>query len=134
MSEYTLKDGRKAVKLENNIDSLTKVTEVYVEPKPEKKLSQRIIEKLGVVERVIETLDENTGKVVDRVVEKVCEATEVVGSKKKNIVKSPAVEEKSPMQIAVEEKINSSLDFKTYFFVAAIIAQVLVLGYVIFLM
>lgn len=132
MSEYTLKDGRKAVKLENNIDSLTKVTEVYVEPKPEKKLSQRIIEKLGVVERVIETLDENTGKVVDRVVEKVCGEPEV--SKKKNVAKSPVVEEKSPMQIAVEEKINSSLDLKTYFFVAAIAVQVLILVYVVFLM
>ena len=48
MSEYTLEDGRKAVKVENNVDSMTKVTEVYVEPKLEKKLTQRVIEKYGI--------------------------------------------------------------------------------------
>lgn len=120
MSEYTLKDGRKALKLENNLDPMTKVTEVYVEPKIEKKLSQRVIEKLGVVERVTETLDPNTGKVVDRVVEKVCEQNK--SSKK------------SAMQIVVEEKIaNSKLDWKNYLFVGFIVAQVLLLGYVLFL-
>ena len=69
MSEFTLEDGRKAEKLENNLDSLTKVIEVYVEPKKEKKLSQRITEKLCVCERVVETLDEATGEVICTVVE-----------------------------------------------------------------
>jgi hypothetical protein len=123
MSEYKLEDGRKAIKLENNVDSLTKVIEVYVEPKPEKKLKQRITEKLGVVERVIETLDEKTGKVIDRVVEKVC--GEPVAEKKMGL--------KSPMQLVVEDKIGSKVDFKNYILMAVIAAQVLVLGYVLFM-
>lgn len=125
MSEYKLKDGRKAVKLENQVDAMTKVTEVYVEPKLEKKLTQRVIEKLGVVERITETLDEKTGKVIDRVVEKVCgepEKTETV-----------VVGLKSPMQLAVEEKL-SKIDVKNYIFIAIVVVQVLVLGYVVFMM
>lgn len=127
MSEYTLEDGRKAVKVENNIDSMTKVTEVYVEPKLEKKLTQRVIEKYGVVERVVETLDEKTGKVIDRVVEKVCE-----NGKKQEVVKSAST--KSPMQLVVEEKLKSKVDLKTYAFIAVVVIQLLVLGYVTLIM
>ena len=123
MSEYTLKDGRKALKVENNIDSMTKVTEVYVEPKLEKKLTQRITEKFGVVERIVETLDENTGKVVDKVIEKVCEGSD---SKKLSMTKSP--------KQLVEEKVLSKVNLKPYFIVALIAAQVLFLGYVLFFM
>ena len=118
MSEYTLEDGRKALKVENNVDSMTKVTEIYVEPRLEKRLNQRVIEKLGVVERVTETLDEKTGEVIDRVVEKVCG-------------ESGAVEKKSAMQLVVEDKLKSSLDLKTYAFVAVVALQALVLAYII---
>lgn len=129
MAEYTLEDGRKAVKVENKIDPMTKVIEVYVEPKLEKKLTQRVIEKFGVVERITETVDEKTGKVVDRHVEKVAgqekDHFEVVD--KKNSLKSP-------MQLVVEEKLKSNFDSKTYVFVAIVVVQLLVLGYVALIM
>lgn len=123
MSEFTYEDGRKAEKLENNVDSLTKVTEVYVEPKPQKKLAKRIIERLCVCERVIETIDEVTGEVVEVVVEKVC------GDTQKEVVASP----KSSMQSVVEEKLGRS-NLKKYLFVAFVVVQVVALGYVVFLM
>lgn len=123
MSEFTYEDGRKAEKLENNVDSLTKVTEVYVEPKPQKKLAKRIIERLCVCERVIETIDEVTGEVVEVVVEKVC------GDTQKEVVASP----KSSMQSVVEEKLGRS-NLKKYLFVALVVVQVVALGYVVFLM
>lgn len=123
MSEYTLDDGRKAEKVENSIDSLTKVTEVYVEPKQTKKLSQRITERLCVCEREIETLDESTGQVINKVVEKLCEGV----SEQKH------VELKSPMQKIVEEKLKSSKS-KNLLFATLVVAQVLVLVYVVFFM
>lgn len=123
MSEFTYEDGRKAEKLENNVDSMTKVTEVYVEPKPQKKLAKRITEKLCVCERVIETIDEVTGEIVETVVEKVC------GDTQKDIVVSP----KSSMQSVVEEKLGRN-NLKKYLFVALVVVQLAVLGYVIFCM
>jgi hypothetical protein len=122
MSEYKLEDGRSAIKLENQLDSNTKVTEIYVEPKLEKKLTQRVIEKLGVVERIVENIDETTGEVVSRIVEGVCRETESLEKIK------------SPMQIIVEKKLNSIFDFKYYLFVLILVVQALVLGYVVFLM
>jgi hypothetical protein len=124
MSEYTLDDGRKAEKVENNVDPLTKVTEVYVEPKPQKKLSKRITERLCVCEREIEVIDETTGQVVDRVLEKVCEGA----SEQKQL------ELKSPMQKLVEDKIKGSANFKNYLFALVVFAQIVALGYVIFFM
>jgi len=122
MSEFILEDGRKAEKLENNLDSLTKVIEVYVEPKQQKKLSQRITEKLCVCERVIETLDEATGEVVNTVVEKVC----------CDSPKEVKVADKSHMQMVVENKIKGS-SVKNYIFAAVILAQLVALAYVIFM-
>jgi hypothetical protein len=123
MSEYTLEDGRKAEKVENKIDSVTKVTEVYVEPKPEKKLSQRITERLCVCEREIETLDEVTGEVISRVVEKVCDQS----SEEKTV-------SKSALQLVVEDKINKGFGLKNYVFVSVIVLQLLALAYVVFMM
>ena len=123
MSEFTLEDGRKAEKLENNLDSLTKVIEVYVEPKQQKKLSQRITEKLCVCERVVETLDETTGEVVNTVVEKVC-------CDKPQEVKVFA--DKSHMQMVVEDKLKG-VGVKNYVFAAIILAQLAALAYVIFM-
>ena len=120
MSEFTLEDGRKAEKLENNIDSMTKVTEVYVEPKPQKKLTQRITEKLCVCERIVESIDELTGEVVETVVEKVCGDSQ-------NVLVSP----KPSMQSVVEAKLGQN-KFKKYLFIALVVAQLAVLGYVIF--
>lgn len=129
MSEYTLEDGRKAENVENIIDSMTKVIEVYVEPKAEKRLSKRVIEKLGVVERVVETFDEVTGEVLGRQVERV--GAERVATEPEVIEKKSL---KSAMQLAVEEKLKSKIDFKTYAFIAVVIVQLLVLGYVSLIM
>lgn len=120
MSEFTLEDGRKAEKVENNVDSMTKVIEVYVEPKQQKRLSQRVTERLCVCERVVETLDEVTGEVVSTVVEKVCEnATETKRSK-------------SPVLAAVESRIGEKKNVMNYVFVAVILAQLALLAYVTF--
>jgi len=121
MSEFTLEDGRKAEKVESNVDSMTKVTEVYVEPKPDKKLAQRITERLCVCERVVETLDETTGEVVSTVVEKVCEgSTESKSEKKSSVV------------AAVEKRMGEKSNVVNYIFVAVILAQLALLAYVTF--
>lgn len=120
MSEFTLEDGRKAEKVENNVDSMTKVIEVYVEPKQQKKLSQRVTERLCVCERVIETLDETTGEVVSTVVEKVCEGSETKSHSK------------SPVLAAVETRIGEKKNVMNYAFVAVILAQLALLAYVMF--
>lgn len=123
MSEFTLEDGRKAEKLENSIDPMTKVTEVYVEPKPQKKLSQRITERFCVCERQIETIDEMTGEVVSKVVEKLCGDQNSVEK----------VEVKSSMQQVVEEKLKGR-NLKNYVFVSVVVLQLIALGYVLFFM
>ena len=125
MPEFTLDDGRKAEKLESNLDPVTKVTEIYVEPKLEKKLSQRITERLCVCEREIETIDESTGQVVTRSIEKICGGSVSSEEQKLSL--------KSPMQALVEEKIKKPR-LKNYIFAAVILAQLLVLAYVIFVM
>jgi hypothetical protein len=121
MSEFTLEDGRKAEKVENNVDSMTKVIEVYVEPKQQKKLSQRVTERLCVCERVVETLDEATGEVVSTVVEKVCETLTDIKS-----------QSKSPILAAVESRIHDKKNVMNYVFVAVILAQLALLAYVMF--
>jgi hypothetical protein len=126
MSEYILEDGRKAERKENSLDSLTKVTEVYVEPKTHKKLAQRITERLCVCERQIETIDEDTGEVVERVVENLCGSPEVKS------VSAPSG--KSAVQMAVESKMNSNLMKSKVVFGAILLAQVAALMYVIFFM
>jgi len=120
MSEFTLDDGRKAEKVENNVDSMTKVIEVYVEPKQQKKLSQRVTERLCVCERVVETLDEVTGEVVSTVVEKVCEGS------------TETKQSKSPVLAAVESRIDEKKNVMNYVFVAVILAQLALLAYVMF--
>jgi hypothetical protein len=122
MPEFILEDGRKAESQESVVDALTKVTEVFVEPKPEKKLSKRITEKLCVCERHIEVLDEATGQVLETIVEKLC--GEEVQSQ--GVVKSP--------RSLIEEKLASSMDPKKWIFLGVIAAQVLVLAYVLFFM
>jgi len=119
MPEFVFDDGRKAEKVENNVDSMTKVTEVYVEPKQEKKLAQRITERLCVCEREIESLDEVTGEVVNRVVERICEGR-VMESNKSGIVE------------AVEKRISEKKKIGTYVFIAIVAAQIAVLAYVMF--
>jgi hypothetical protein len=121
MSEFTLEDGRKAEKVENNVDSMTKVIEVYVEPKQQKKLSQRVTERLCVCERVVEILDEVTGEVVSTVVEKVCEGATETKS-----------QSKSPVLAAVESRIGEKKNVMNYVFVAVILAQLALLAYVTF--
>lgn len=120
MSEYTLEDGRKAETLESVVDPLTKVTEVFVEPKPEKKLSKRITEKLCVCERHIEILDEATGQVTETIVERLCDGE----------VKSQGV--KSARE-RVKERLAEK-DVKKWVLLGVIAAQVAALVYVIFFM
>lgn len=124
MSEFTLEDGRKAEKVENNPDSLTKVTEVYVEPKPTKKLSQRITERFCVCEREIETVDEATGEVVDRVVENLCAQGEV---------RAVSREGSSALK-AVEKRLSEKTSRGAILFGAIVAAQLAALVYVLFFM
>jgi hypothetical protein len=124
MSEFTLEDGRKAEKVENNPDSLTKVTEVYVEPKPTKKLSQRITERFCVCEREIETVDEATGEVVDRVVENLCAQGEV----------RDVSREGSSALKAVEKRLSEKTSMGAILFGAIVVAQLAALAYVLFFM
>lgn len=128
MSEYILDDGRKAERKENNLDSLTKVTEVYVEPKAQKRLAQRITERLCVCERQLETIDEDTGEVVERVVENLCGSPEV------RSVSASAPAGKSAVQMAVENKMNLNVTKSKVVFGAILLAQVAALVYVIFFM
>lgn len=129
MSEYLLDDGRKAERVEMEPDNRTKVVEVYVEPKVEKKLSKRITERYCVCEREIETIDENTGEVVSRVVEKVNGDT-VVDSQ--SVASVPC--EKSIKKL-VEEKIqeNKKLNLNMVF-AGVIVLQLAALAYVLFFM
>jgi hypothetical protein len=124
MSEFILDDGRKAEKVENNPDSLTKVTEVYVEPKPSKKLSQRITERFCVCEREVETVDEETGEVVDRVVENLCGQAQVraVSGEGHSVLK------------AVEKRMSEKASRGILFFGAIVAVQLAALVYVLFFM
>jgi uncharacterized membrane protein len=123
MSEFVFDDGRKAERVENNPDPLTKVTEVYVEPKMEKKLAKRVTERLCVCEREIETLDESTGEVVERVIEKVCEGRTLETKK--------AATSSNVMEI-VEKRVSSKKNVANYIFIALVALQVAVLAYVMF--
>jgi hypothetical protein len=129
MSEFTLDDGRKAEKVENTPDSLTKVTEVFVEPKPQKKLAQRVIEHYCVCERETETFDEATGEVINRVSERVC-----CDQARAESLSPTKPSSKSPIQLVVEDKINSKKRYDLYAFAALVVLQVLVLAYVVFAM
>lgn len=100
--EFIFNDGRKAEKIEVD-QGKTKVIEIYVEPKPEKKLAQRITEKYCVCEREIETLDELTGEVIDKVVEKVSDGV-VLESKS-------TTESAESLEKVVERKINNKQKF-----------------------
>jgi hypothetical protein len=130
MSEFTLDDGRKAEKVENKPDSLTKVTEVFVEPKTQKKLAQRVIEHYCVCDRDTETFDEVTGEVVSRVSERVC----CDQGRAESLYSVKPSSDKSPMQLIVEDKINSKKRYDLYAFAALVVLQVLVLAYVVFVM
>ena len=92
--EFILEDGRKAEKIELNENHST-ITELYVEPKLEKRLKQRIVEKYCVCEREIQDLDENTGEVINTTIEKVFDPTEKTEMKK------------SFMQMQVENKLKN---------------------------
>lgn len=119
--EFVYEDGRKAEKVEKE-EGKTKVIEVYVEPKVEKKLAQRITEKYCVCEREIETIDENTGKVISKVVEKVNDG-------------QVQMSEKSPMEVFVEEKIkNKKMSTFSMVLVGVMLAQVVGLVYLLFVM
>jgi hypothetical protein len=119
--EFLYEDGRKAEKIEID-EGKIKVTEVYVEPKVEKKLAQRITEKYCVCEREIETIDENTGEVISKIVEKVKEG-EVVSLENS----------KSSIEKLIEEKLKNkkSISFSGLFLVALIVLQVVGLIYLL---
>lgn len=123
-AEFLYEDGRKAEKVEID-NGKTKVVEVYVEPKLEKKLAQRITEKYCVCEREIETIDEKTGEVLSRVVEKVFDGQ----------VQASEVVEKSPMEIFVEEKMKKNkMSTFSMVLVGVMVAQLIGLAYLLFVM
>jgi hypothetical protein len=126
MSEFILDDGRKAEKVESSVDSLTKVTELFVEPKVSKLLTQRVIERFCVCERETQTVNEDTGEVVGRLVENLC-----VGGVSSVSHKG---EMKNPMRAAVESKVLSGSNKSLYVFGAIILAQVVALACVLFFM
>lgn len=135
MSEFILDDGRKAEKVENNPDSVTKVTELYVEPKRSKRLSQRITERFCVCEREIETVDEETGEVVDHVIENLCSAEDKSATRTvKSVENPPAQTVRTPMQAAVEKRMVDGSTKGFYIFGAIVAVQVLALLYVLFVM
>jgi hypothetical protein len=135
MSEFILDDGRKAEKVENNPDSVTKVTELYVEPKRSKRLSQRITERFCVCEREIETVDEETGEVVDHVIENLCSAEDKPSTQTVKAADGPATQTVNhPMKAAVEKRISDGSNKGFYIFGAIVVVQVLALLYVLFAM
>ena len=125
--EFVYEDGRKAEKIEID-QGKTKVTEIYVEPKTEKKLAQRITEKYCVCEREIENIDENTGEIVSKVIEK------VLG----DAVTTQDAELKPSMEAIVEEKINKkSKSYSVGFLIGVgltvlILAQLVGMAYLLF--
>jgi hypothetical protein len=123
-AEFLYEDGRKAEKVEID-NGKTKVVEVYVEPKLEKKLAQRITEKYCICEREIETIDEKTGEVLSRVVEKVFDGQ----------VQASEVVEKSPMEVFVEEKMKKNkMSTFSMILVGVMVAQLIGLAYLLFVM
>lgn len=126
MSEFIMDDGRKAEKIETNPDALTKVIEVFVEPKASKRLSQRVIERFCVCERETQVVNEDTGEVVDRVIENLCSSRDSKAETK--------ARESYPMRDAVEKKISSGSKTGFYLLGAFIAAQVAGLVYVVFFM
>lgn len=129
-AEFVFNDGRKAEKVEID-EGKTKITEIYVEPKPEKKLAQRIIEKYCVCEREIETIDEATGEVISVVKEKVSDG-HVYESVNQTL---ETFEEKSPMQMVVEEKLNKKqFSVSNTVLVGIVLVQIAALAYIIFFM
>lgn len=126
--EFVFEDGRKAEKVEID-EGKTKVIEIYVEPKPEKKLAQRITEKYCVCEREIETIDEITGEVLNKVVEKVTDGKVYSSS-------DQSVNPEESMEKIVEEKINSKSKFSktTLILIGFIVLQLVGLAYLLFSM
>jgi len=124
--EFVFDDGRKAEKIEID-EGKTKVIEIYVEPKPEKKLAQRITEKYCVCEREIETIDEATGQVLSKVVEKVSDG---------QVYSAPVYDDVSSMEKLVEEKISNKSKISTtnILFFGLILAQLVGLVYLLLVM
>lgn len=120
--EFLYEDGRKAEKVEID-QGKTKVTEVYVEPKVEKKLAQRITEKYCVCEREIETIDENTGEVVSKIIEKVSDGSVV----------SLESDKTSSIEKLIEEKIKNkkSISYGSIILIALIVLQLFGLFYLL---
>ena len=123
MSEdFVFDDGRKAEKLEID-QGKTKVIEIYVEPKSEKKLAKRITEKYCVCEREIETIDEITGEVVSKIVEKVKDGEVLVAEEPIN---------NYSIENLVEQKIKSKPSVTSIVLTAVIVIQLLGLAYLLF--
>lgn len=121
--EFVYDDGRKAEKVEID-QGKTKITEIYVEPKTEKKLAQRITEKYCVCEREIETIDENTGEVVSKVIEK------ALGDS----VTFQEAKTKPSMESVVEEKLNKKSKPSLFGIglIVLIVAQLVGMAYLLF--
>lgn len=94
-----LEDGRRADRIVreelNDTGEAVTVTELFVEPKVEKKLAKRIVEYTRPVihRREIETVDETTGNVVDKKVESIDPSVKM--ELREHIVSAPKLEAES---------------------------------------
>lgn len=112
----TLEDGRKAERIVQAEDSEGKtVTEVWVEPIIERKLSQRVVEyrKPVVHRREVETVDEVSGEVIERKVESLepenkMQLREFI--KTESSVKAMSVEEPCDCYVTKEEMQSTFRD------------------------
>jgi len=94
-----LEDGRKAERVVreelNDAGEAVTVTELFVEPKIEKKLAKRVVEYTRPVvhRREVETVDEATGEVVERKVESIDPSVKM--ELREHVVSSPKLEAES---------------------------------------
>ena len=105
-----LEDGRHAERLVredvNDSGEAVTVTELFVEPKIEKKLAKRVVEYTRPVihRREIETVDEATGAVVDKKVESIDPSVKM--ELREHVVSVPKAEEVSSQSYVTREELK----------------------------
>lgn len=153
IEKFILEDGRKAEKsiVENKINESEKeiITEIRSEETRPLKAQKRIIEKVKpfIYERVVETIDQNTGEVLERTVEDVITPTEnnytkeeiiktiinALKDKEHSKLKSLGIIEEIEKQEEEEASKENKFSIKDISLMTIIIAQILGLIYLLFL-
>lgn len=133
--QFVLEDGRKAEKVvkENKIDEKEshKIIEIRAEEPRLLKIQKRVIEKMKsyMYERVTETLDQETGVVVDTKVETFdCLTGEL--RENTNNVKSKLNSLGAINEVNLEE--NNKINYKSIVLTVVIVAQIVGLAYLLF--